>query len=118
MKEKPSDGKYKVIPVLFFMVIAVIIKNVQTLRIKVSGMVQGVGYRYFTKRVADNLSVKGWVRNLPDGRVEVMAQFPDEDTEQRFLSFLKQGPPYSNVTGIESFPEEPSKQFDAFEITF
>ena len=90
----------------------------RTLRIKVSGLVQEVGYRYFTKRLADRLGVKGWVKNLFDGRVEVLAQFPDEETERQFLSELEQGPPYSNVTSVDYTPEESPQEFSHFEITF
>jgi acylphosphatase len=91
---------------------------VRTLRVKISGLVQGVGYRYFTKRVADRLGVKGYVRNLSDGRVEVLAQSPNEELEQELLEYLEQGPPYSNVTGLDSTTEETSKEFKGFEITF
>ncbi len=44
------------------------------LRVYVSGIVQGVGFRAFTKRVADSYGLSGWVRNLSDGRVEIFVQ--------------------------------------------
>ena len=90
----------------------------QSLRIKVSGMVQGVGYRYFAKRLADSLGVKGYVRNLRDGSVEVLAQCPDGATERRFLAGLEEGPAYGTVTDIDSTPEDNPRQFEGFEITF
>ena len=43
-------------------------------RYYITGIVQGVGFRYFVKRKADLYGIAGWVRNLPDGRVEVFAQ--------------------------------------------
>ena len=92
--------------------------KMRSLRIIISGMVQGVGYRYFAKRVADSLAVKGWVRNMPDGRVEVLAQVVDEDTEERFVQALKEGPPGGHVTGINRTPLENCKKYDSFEITF
>ena len=88
-----------------------------TYRIIVSGVVQGVGYRYFAKNTADSFGVRGWVRNLRDGRVEVMAQVPDEETQKRFINALEEGPSFGRVTGIDVTPvNEPSK-FDSFEIT-
>ena len=90
----------------------------RSLRILISGMVQGVSYRYFAKQAADSLGVKGWVRNLPDGRVEALAQAPDEETEKRFIRTLEQGPAYGNVTGIEFIPIEEQRIYDSFEITF
>ncbi|HEY2842420.1 MAG TPA: acylphosphatase [Bryobacteraceae bacterium] len=66
----------------------------------ISGRVQGVGYRYFAIRVARELGVRGWVRNLSDGRVEAYAAGPApllEDFEAR----LRQGPPAGEVRGVE-----------------
>jgi len=90
----------------------------QSLRIKISGDVQGVGYRYFAKRLADRLGVKGYVRNLRDGSVEVLAQCPDEVTERQFLAGLHDGPPYCSVTGVEYTREDYPREFEGFEITF
>lgn len=90
----------------------------RTLRIRVSGTVQGVGYRYFAKRVADRQGVKGWVRNLHDGGVEVVAQFPDDETEDLFIKALQQGPLYSSVSAVDFDIEEHPRQFNSFEITF
>ena len=90
----------------------------RSLRILISGMVQGVSYRYFAKEAADSLGVKGWVRNLPDGRVEALAQSVDEETEKRVIRALEQGPAYGNVTGIECTPVDDSMKYDSFEIIF
>lgn len=57
----------------------------------VSGMVQGVGYRFFAERIARRLAVDGLVRNLPDGRVEVIAEGPRHALEQ-LLADLRRGP--------------------------
>ena len=56
-------------------------------RVYVSGIVQGVGYRAFTKRLAHSYGLTGWVKNLPDGRVEAFVQ-GDEDV---VWAFLKEG---------------------------
>ena len=90
----------------------------RTVRIKISGTVQGVGFRHFTKRLADRMGVKGWVRNLRDGRVEAVAQFPDARIETLFLQQLREGPMLGSVTGIDITTEETSRQFTDFEITF
>ncbi|MCR4337522.1 MAG: acylphosphatase [Candidatus Omnitrophica bacterium] len=47
-----------------------------------SGIVQGVGFRYTTQRLAEDLDLQGWVRNLSDGRVEVVTEGPKEQIEQ------------------------------------
>lgn len=90
----------------------------RSLRILISGMVQGVNYRYFTKKAADSLGVKGWVRNLPDGRVEALAQAVDEETEKRFIRTLEQGPAYGRVTGIECTQVDDPMKYDSFEIIY
>jgi acylphosphatase len=66
----------------------------------ISGQVQGVGYRYFTVRVARELELKGWVRNLSDGRVEAYAAGPAPALED-FEGRLRQGPPAGDVRGVE-----------------
>jgi acylphosphatase len=90
----------------------------RTVRIFISGMVQGVGYRYFAKHAADTLGVKGWVRNLFDGRVEVLAQCPDEHTEEEFIQVLRDGPGFGHVSRLECTPEEYPDEFDSFRIVF
>ena len=72
---------------------------VRAKRYVVRGQVQGVGYRYFAQRVADRLSVKGYVRNLPNGDVEVHAE-ADDQTLQLFKQELEHGPRMAQVTGI------------------
>jgi acylphosphatase len=70
-------------------------------RFLVQGRVQGVGYRYFVSREAHALAVAGWVRNLSDGRVEVVAS--GEDTVLEILAGrLWEGPPLARVSNIEA----------------
>jgi acylphosphatase len=71
-----------------------------TLRFLVSGSVQGVGFRYFVLRRANSLRVTGWVRNLPDGRVEVVARGTTESLES-LASLLREGPPHARVAGVD-----------------
>ncbi|MCS7058538.1 MAG: acylphosphatase [Meiothermus sp.] len=66
----------------------------------VSGRVQGVGYRYFTRKKALELSLAGYAENLPDGRVEVVAEGEEADLEL-FLHHLRQGPREARVEHLE-----------------
>ena len=60
-------------------------------RYLISGRVQGVGFRYFTQAKATREGVHGWVRNLPDGRVEVLAE-AETSALERFERHLREGP--------------------------
>ena len=66
----------------------------------VSGRVQGVGYRAACARTAAQLGAGGSVRNLPDGRVEVVAS-GDADVVDRLVAWCRQGPPWAQVDGVE-----------------
>ncbi len=71
-----------------------------------SGRVQGVGFRYSVKRIAAGYEVVGWVRNLPDGRVEL--QVDGEKTEvDAFLAEIAKSSLRHHVQGIESQPSAP-----------
>jgi acylphosphatase len=70
-------------------------------RYVVSGRVQRVGFRWFTVERASVEGVAGWVRNLPDGRVEVLAEGEAEAVE-RFERALRQGPPHARVDEVEA----------------
>ena len=69
-------------------------------RYLIRGRVQGVGYRYFALREAESLSVAGYVRNLSDGSVEVVAEAAEE-VLSRFEDRLREGPSFSSVSGLE-----------------
>lgn len=69
-------------------------------RYLVSGRVQGVGFRYFTQAAAAREGLHGWVRNLPDGRVEAAAE-GDADAIERFERALRHGPPGARVDRLE-----------------
>jgi len=69
-------------------------------RYLIRGRVQGVGYRYFALREAESLGVAGFVRNLPDGSVEVVAEAA-EQALGRFEDRLRAGPSFSDVSGVE-----------------
>ena len=84
-------------------------------RFLVSGVVQGVGYRFFAVRAAGGLGISGYARNLPDGRVEVLAQGAP-DALSRFKDVLRQGPRGGRVDSIESSEAALDPDLDDFEI--
>lgn len=81
----------------------------RTVRILVSGRVQGVGFRAFAVREAERIGIEGWVRNLPDGRVEALARGEPAALEE-FLDALRRGPLLARVAGvaIEDRPDAPA----------
>jgi acylphosphatase len=77
----------------------------------VSGMVQGVGFRYFTQAAAEKLRVSGFVRNLRDGRVEVFAMAaPQQHAE--FRSMLERGPRFSSISQVQEETATPDPQYE------
>jgi acylphosphatase len=66
----------------------------------ISGRVQGVGFRYFTEATAQREGVAGWVRNLPDRRVEIVAE-GDADAVERFERVVRNGPPGARVDRVD-----------------
>jgi acylphosphatase len=72
-------------------------------RYVVTGRVQGVGYRYFVLREAERLGLAGFARNLPDGRVEVVAEGA-EDVLGELESRLRRGPSFAAVAGVDRAP--------------
>lgn len=84
-------------------------------RAVVSGRVQGVGFRFFAERAAREARVTGWVRNLPDGSVETVAEGPQEAVE-KYLGRLRDGPRMGKVTSV-LVEEAPEKGYGSFEIT-
>lgn len=71
----------------------------KAVRIVVSGLVQGVGFRWYVKRVADDYRVKGFVRNMDDGSVETLAE-GDSSAVHGFVDEVKVGPSSAHITGI------------------
>jgi acylphosphatase len=69
-------------------------------RYLIGGRVQGVGFRYFTVAAAAREGVRGWVRNLPDGRLEVAAE-GDAEAVDRFERALRHGPPGARVDDMD-----------------
>ena len=81
----------------------------------VSGIVQGVNFRYYTQERARQLRLTGWVRNLVDGKVEVIAEGPRPALE-KLLEFLRRGPPAAAVTAMQTEWSQASGEFTSFEL--
>jgi len=83
----------------------------------ISGVVQGVFFRRNTKIQADRLGLKGWVKNLRDGRVEVVAEGGEEKLKE-LLEWLHHGPEGASVDRVESEWLESTGEFKSFEIVY
>lgn len=87
----------------------------RALRAMVRGRVQGVGYRAFALHEAERLGVRGYARNLFDGRVEVVAVGP-ADILEHFAARLQAGPPGSRVDAVERTVIDPAPPLARFEV--
>jgi len=81
----------------------------------ISGEVQGVGFRFFAQRSSARHQVRGYVKNLADGRVEVLAEGNAQAVEA-FRHDLAAGPTHSRVGNIEELVTEPSGRYSTFRI--
>ncbi|MFZ5811985.1 MAG: acylphosphatase [Thermodesulfobacteriota bacterium] len=81
----------------------------------VTGKVQGVFFRSFVQEHADSLGLTGWVRNLQEGKVEVLAQGSEENLKT-LKERLLQGPPLAQVHNVEANWTEYDKSYHGFEI--
>ena len=70
------------------------------IHMRVTGLVQGVGFRAYVKARADERGIRGWVRNQPDGSVHVLSILP-EGTMESWIEAVRQGPVGSIVEGVE-----------------
>jgi acylphosphatase len=81
----------------------------------VSGRVQGVFFRQKTKQQAESFGVTGWVRNLPDGRVEAVFE-GEEETVKALVEYCHHGPSYARVTNIDASWEDYQGEFSDFKM--
>ncbi|HEX7388257.1 MAG TPA: acylphosphatase [Castellaniella sp.] len=88
--------------------------EVETLSVFISGKVHGVGFRAATVRQAHVLKLGGWVRNLPDGRVEALLQ-GDRNAIDRMLSWLLRGPPLARVSDVTHEEVTTDRRYERFE---
>lgn len=83
----------------------------------ISGRVQGVGFRAATRRKAQSLRIKGWVKNLPDGRVETIAEGSSKAIEN-FIDFLHRGSSAARVENVKVEREKYKGDFKKFQIKY
>ncbi len=81
------------------------------------GMVQGVGFRFFVRERSLQYGIKGWVRNLHDGTVEIHAQGEEEQLNQ-FIADVRKGPSFSHVSRLDKECIEPKNNCNDFRIVF
>ena len=84
-------------------------------RYVISGRVQGVGFRFFAEAEAAREGLHGWVRNRPDGRVEVSVE-GDEESVERFERKIAHGPPAARVSDLQVDQTVPSDRGTGFSI--
>jgi acylphosphatase len=89
--------------------------NQRHVHLIITGRVQGVWFRASTQETADNLGIKGWVRNLPDLSVEVDA-IGETDVIEQFIQWCYKWPPGARVKNIEIKELEPVDDFQNFKI--
>jgi acylphosphatase len=85
-------------------------------RLLISGVVQGVNFRAYTRSIAKQHGALGWVRNLPDGRVEAVIEGDPEQVDI-VIEWCKKGPPYGRVEKISIHEEPVTGEFADFDIS-
>ena len=83
--------------------------------VKIKGRVQGVGFRAYTQRQAETFGVKGWVKNLASGSVQVMVQGEKAEVDT-FIDYLRVGPTLSRVNDLVVSRVETNEKFNDFRI--
>ena len=86
----------------------------KSVRLYIKGTVQGIFYRSFIKEYAEKYNVKGFVRNLEDGRVEAFLEGNSEDVN-KMIEVCKQGPKHSKIRDIQ-IKQEPFQGFNNFKV--
>ncbi len=85
------------------------------LRLLIHGRVQGIGFRFSTVRQAQKLDLTGWVRNNPDGTVEIVTEGEKENL-QKLLAWCQRGPLLAQVDKIDTSWEEATGEFENFDL--
>ena len=85
------------------------------IHVLVSGKVQGVFYRANTRLLANELGVKGWIKNLQDGNVEIIAE-GRKNALDKLIEFCNRGPVGAKVENVDVSWDKPKKEFDIFDV--
>lgn len=86
-------------------------------RVHISGLVQGVCFRAYARRAAQDIGVYGWVRNMPDGRVEAVFE-GEKDQVAQMIEWCHRGSPFSRVDKVSVVEEIPTGEFRDFDIRY
>jgi acylphosphatase len=81
----------------------------------ISGRVQGVGFRYFARQKAHELNISGWVKNTPDGKLEIEAEGELQNLET-FIEWMKIGPSRAVIRSFSNYEINPVRNFTNFII--
>jgi acylphosphatase len=92
-------------------------QSVSRLEAVVSGMVQGVYFRHFTRQEANRLNLTGWVANQPDGTVKVVAE-GDKSNLDNLLDFLHNGPPAARVENVKTTWSDAEGAYTEFRVRY
>lgn len=88
--------------------------RLENLQVRITGRVQGVGFRHFTVRQAHSLGIRGWVRNASDGSVHALLQGTPNAIDS-MLSMLHIGPRGARVTEVQHETVDTNRRFDGFQ---
>ena len=88
----------------------------RTLKIIITGRVQGVGFRFFLRQKAQLLDIKGYARNNSNGSLEVVAQSDNKDNLKNFLKECNRGPILASVSNVDISEEEDERAYTFFDI--
>jgi len=86
-------------------------------RLIIEGRVQGVWFRESTRREAERLGVRGWVRNRREGAVEVVAEGPEESV-RKLVEWCHQGPPSARVSRVSETAEPFQGEFVTYDVVY
>jgi len=115
LKELPKAGT--AVRLVIERVQAKVPEGMRRVHVFLTGRVQGVGFRNFTRGQARRLGLKGWVRNLRDGRVEAVVEGPTDDVAA-LLEKIKQGPRHARVDNMDLTDEKPTGEFKTFAVRY
>ena len=86
----------------------------ETVHLLISGKVQGVFFREASRRLAEKLNIKGWIKNTPEGKVEALVTGAEKDLDD-FVNFCKTGPERADVDDVKVLKKQ-KIDFDKFEV--
>jgi acylphosphatase len=90
-------------------------KDLERAHVRIAGQVQGVFFRDSTRQKAEELNLAGWVKNLPDGRVEAVFEGPPDEVK-KMLRWCEEGPQQATVEKVDTDIEDPVGDLSGFEV--